>query len=85
MDASVTLTFLSAVSRVIQSGDRAGTLYYRAHFLNTDEEPSSFGVSSELFNRFKNECCFGDVIEATISIRSTPSGTYTQLVGFKTK
>lgn len=83
MDASVTLTYLSAVERFITSGDRSGQPYYRAHFLTAEEEPVSFSISSSLYARFKNECKFGDMIDGCISIRSTPNGTYTQFHNFK--
>lgn len=83
MNANATLTFLSVVSRSITSGERAGQLFYRAHFLNSDLEPTSFSISAELYSRLFNSASFGDVLDCTISIRSTPSGTYTQLVDFK--
>lgn len=83
MNVTATLTFLSVVSRSITSGERAGQIFHRAHFLNSDLEPTSFSIRAELFNRFINSVSFGDVLDCTIAIRSTPSGTYTQLVDFK--
>ena len=83
MNATATLTFLSAVSRAITSGERAGQIFYRAHFLNSELEPTSFSIGADLYTRLINSASFGDVLDCTIAIRSTPSGTYTQLVDFK--
>ena len=73
------LTYLSATSATINSGERAGEQYYRAHFLDSTDKPVSFGASPELYAKLKDEFVFGDAVLADLDVVSGANGTYTRL------
>lgn len=82
MTVSALMTFLSAVSKVIKP-DGVPKVLRRVHFLNSDNEPSSFFVDEQLLLRFKEECILGDLVDVSISIRTSSNGTFMQIVDFK--
>lgn len=82
MNVTALMTFLSVVSKVIKPDGVPKTIR-RVHFLNSENEPSSFFVDEAQLLRFKDECVFGDVLEVTISIRTGSNGTFMQIVDFK--